>query len=87
PEYIKYLLLSYEYLEKTNSLMYGKEHPRIHPLDIVNIKIPLPDLETQKKIVDEIQRQEIINEEAKQRIKGLRDKINKIIFEKLIKKD
>jgi restriction endonuclease S subunit len=81
PEYIKYVLLSYEYLEKSGFLMHGKEHPRIHPLDIINIKIPLPSLEIQKKIVNEIQKQEKINEKAKKRINELREEINKTIFE------
>jgi len=80
PEYVKYLLLSYEYLEHSNFLMHGKEHPRIHPLDIINIKVPLPDLEIQKRIVNEMQKQEKINEEAEKRINELRKKINKIIF-------
>lgn len=80
PEYVKYLFLSYEYLEISNFLMYGKEHPRNHPLDIINIKIPLPDLETQEKIVSEIQKQEKINEEAEQKINEIRDEINNIIF-------
>jgi len=81
PAYIKYLLLSYEYLEKSAFLMYGKEHPRIHLLDLLDIKVPCPDLDTQKKVVSEIEEQEKINEEAKGKIEKLREDINKIIFE------
>jgi len=44
--------------------MYGKEHPRIHLLDLLDIKVPCPDLDTQKKVVSEIEKQENINEEA-----------------------
>lgn len=80
-EYIKYVLLSYEYLEKSQFLMYGKEHPRIHPLDLLNIKIPLPDLDTQRKIVKKIQKQERINEEAKQKLENYRNEIDKLIFD------
>jgi restriction endonuclease S subunit len=80
-EYIKYLLLSYEYLEKSGFLMHGKEHPRIHPLDLLNIKIPLPkDLGTPQAIVVEIQEQEEINNAAQRKIKTLREEINKIIW-------
>jgi restriction endonuclease S subunit len=61
--------------------MHGKEHPRIHPLDLLNIKIPLPkDLETQQAIVVEIQEQEKINNAAQRKIKTLREEINKIIW-------
>ena len=84
PEYIKYLLLSHEYIFNSGLMMYGKRHPRIHPLDIVDIKIPLPDLDIQRKIISEIHKQETINEEAKQKIKGFRESINKIIFENLM---
>jgi len=81
PEYLKYLLLSYEYLENSNFLMHGKEHPRIHPLDLLNIRIPLPsDLETQQRIVREIQEQEKINEAAQSKIKAHREEINRIIL-------
>ena len=83
PEYLKYVLLSYEYLEKSQFLMYGKEHPRIHSLDLLNIKIPLPDLDTQEKIISEIQKLEKINEEAKQKLKEYRKQINDLIFEYL----
>jgi restriction endonuclease S subunit len=79
-EYIKYLLLSHEYLEKSSFLMHGKEHPRIHPLDLLSIKIPLPDLETQKKIVAEIQEKEKINNIAQDKIKAFRKEISEIIL-------
>jgi len=86
PEYLKYILLSYEYLEKSQFLMYGKRHPRIHPLDLLNIKVPLPNLSTQEKIISEIQKQEKINDEAKQKLKNYRRKINEIILNFLTKK-
>ena len=56
--YIKYLLLSFEFLHKASLLMYGKRHPRIHVLDLLNIKIPLPDLDAQKNIVAEVRKEE-----------------------------
>ena len=87
PEYLKYVLLSHEYLEKSWFLMYGKEHPRIHPLDLLSIKIPLPPKDIQKKIISEIQKQEKINDEAKQKLSNYRNQINDLIFEYLTNKE
>ncbi len=61
--------------------MYGKEHPRIHPLDLLNIRIPLPDLDTQRKIVTDIQKQQKINEKAKERIAEYRRRIDDLIIQ------
>jgi len=80
PEYLKYILLSNEYLEKSQFLMYGKEHPRIHPLDLLNIKIPLPPKDIQWKIISEIQEQEKINDKVKQELNDYRKQINNLIF-------
>lgn len=80
PEFIKYILLSKEYIFKSHLLMYGKRHPRIHPLDLLNIKIPCPDKETQQKIVAEIQDQEKINNTAQAKIKALREEIKKVVL-------
>lgn len=83
PEYVKYFLLSKEYIFKSGLLMYGKRHPRIHPLDLLNIKVPLPDLDIQREIICEIQMQEEINGDANQKINELRGEINNILFEAL----
>ena len=85
PEYLKYVLLSHEYLEKSWFLMYGKEHPRIHPLDLLSIKIPLPPKDVQEKIISEIQKQEEINDKAKQKLNDYRNQINGLVFEYLNK--
>jgi restriction endonuclease S subunit len=85
-EYIKYLLLSKEYIFKSSLLMYGKRHPRIHPLDLLNIKVPLPDLDIQREIISEIQKQEEINEDANQKITEFREEINNVLFEALTEK-
>ncbi len=84
PEYVKYLLLTDEYLQKSSFLMHGKEHPRIHPIDLLSIKVSRPDLYTQGRIIGEIQQQEIMNDEAKQNIEKLREEINTTFFETLI---
>jgi restriction endonuclease S subunit len=63
--------------------MYGKENPRIHPLDLSNIKIPSPNLDIQKQIIFDIQKQERINDEAKQKLNKYRKQIDDLIFEYL----
>ena len=50
-DYIRYLLLSTEYIEKSKLLMSGKRHPRIHHLDLLNIKVPFPKYEIQEKTI------------------------------------
>ncbi|MCK4641333.1 MAG: restriction endonuclease subunit S [Candidatus Marinimicrobia bacterium] len=85
PEYIRYLLLSTEYLEKSIFLMSGKEHPRITSIDILNIKIPLPKYSIQEQIVREIQQREVKSEKALEEVKRLRKKIDDLISEELSK--
>ncbi|MCK4476156.1 MAG: restriction endonuclease subunit S [Methanophagales archaeon] len=86
-EYVKYLLLSHEYLAKSSLLMYGKRHPRIHPLDLLNIKVPCPDLDVQDKITKEIKTQEDKNNELRNQIEKLRTEIDEIIWETIINKE
>lgn len=84
-EYIRYLLLSTEYLEKSKLLMSGKRHPRIHHLDLLNIKVPLPSLPLQEKIVKEIHDLEKISQDARDEIKRLRQQIDDLITDELSK--
>jgi hypothetical protein len=80
PEYLKYCLLSNEYIKKSALLMYGKRHPRIHIKDLLAIKIPLPDLNIQQEIVSEIQQREEKSNQYKKQIKELRDEIDNFIY-------
>jgi len=80
-EYLKYLLLTDEYIAKSSLLMYGKRHPRIHPNDLLNIKVPVPDIRIQEKIVEEIKVEETKSFEYRQGIKRLRAEIDKVIYE------
>jgi restriction endonuclease S subunit len=82
-EYVKYCLLSIEYIKKSELLMYGKEHPRIDIRDLLAIKIPLPDLEAQQKIVSEIQQREEKSNQYKEEIKKLREEIDNLIYKTL----
>lgn len=84
-EYIRYLLLSTEYLGKSKFLMSGKEHPRIISIDILNIRVPLPDPEVQQKIVEEISKREAEAQKAREEIKKLRASIDETILKELEK--
>lgn len=80
PEYLKYILLSHDYLKKSELLMYGKEHPRIHPLDLLNIKVPCPDFDVQDTIINEIKDLEDKNNELRNQIDQLRKEIDEVIW-------
>lgn len=82
-EYIRYLLLSTEYLEKSKLLMSGKRHPRIYHLDFLNIKVPFPKREIQEEIVSEIAEGEAKSQKARDTIKKLRTSIDDLILEEL----
>ncbi len=86
-EFIRHLLLSTEYLEKSKLLMSGKRHPRIYHLDFLNIRIPLPDIKIQRKIVKEIKNRELKSQNARERIKKLREQIDRLILEALSKNE
>jgi len=81
--YLKYCLLSNEYITKSALIMYGKRHPRLHIKDLLSIKIPLPDIEIQKKIVSEIQQREEKSNQYKEEIKKLREEIDNLIYKTL----
>lgn len=81
--YLKYCLLSNEYIEKPALIMYGKRHPRIHIKDLLAIKIPLPDSKTQQKIISEIQHREEKSNQYKEQIKKLREEIDNLIYKNL----
>lgn len=82
-DYIKYCILSDEYIRKSELLMYGKEHPRIDIRDILAIKISLPDLETQQKIISEIRQREEKSNQYREQIKRLREEIDNLIYQVL----
>jgi restriction endonuclease S subunit len=55
PEYVKYLLLTEDFLDLSQRLMYGKQHPRIDVEDLLNLQVPCPPIDVQRKISDRIQ--------------------------------
>lgn len=54
PVLLKYILLSESVVKQTSSLMAGVSLPRIKPNEFLNLKIPLPTIEEQQKIVAQI---------------------------------
>lgn len=76
PEFVRYLLLSNDYLRKSEFLMYGKRHPRIHTDDLLHIRVPCPDLATQNIIVNTIESREDKNRQIQDEIDALHNEIN-----------
>lgn len=83
-KFIQYLLLSSNFLEKSRYLMYGKEHPRIHIPDLLNIKIPEVSPTIQEKIAKEIHIEEVKNLEILEKINKFRLNISEQISETLV---
>jgi len=83
-KFIQYLLLSSNFLEKSRYLMYGKEHPRIHIPDLLNIKIPEVSKTLQEKIANQIRNEELKNLEILKKISKFRLAISEQISETLV---
>lgn len=56
PFLLKYILLSDDFVSKAEKMMKGVSLPRIGVKDFLNIKIPLPPIEEQQKIVAKIEK-------------------------------
>lgn len=83
-KYLRYLLLSKDYLLKSSLLMYGKTHPRIHKLDLLKIKVPNLSKQIQNQIIKEIEEEEIKIEKIESNIAYL-TKTKYDIFWELLK--
>ena len=63
----------------------GSTYPTINDIDILNLEIPLPPIEIQQKIVDEIneRKKKALNlqKEAKEILENAKSQAEKIIFE------
>ena len=81
--FIRYLLLSQEFLNSSKYLMYGKRHPRIHSIDMLNLKVPHPDFPTQQKISEQIWQIEKSNIEFNETINALYNKVTDILLRHL----
>lgn len=84
-EYLRYLMLSSDYLSKSKFLMSGKEHPRINSIDILKIRVPLPSLNVQRAIVREIKKREAKSQKARAKIIKLRTQIDTSISQAIQK--
>jgi len=82
-KYLLYILLhirhNFEYLTS------GKTHPRIQVSDLLRIKIPLPPLDVQNQLVDEIEKIEKKIAEEKQKIIPLQEVIDSILVRYKVK--
>ena len=88
PEYVKYLMLTKEFLDLCTRLMYGKEHPRIDINDLLNIIVPFPPIEQQEKIVDDLNRNiETKVDDYKAKIIPLQKSINQVFQREKVKKN
>lgn len=68
PEFLKYSLLSEQFIELINSSTYGAKMPRANWDFIGNSLLALPPLDEQKIIVEDIKSQEVLIGRLKQRI-------------------
>jgi hypothetical protein len=83
PRYIRYLLLSQNFLDVSRYLMYGKRHPRIHIVDMMNLKVPHPKPEVQQNISEQIWKVEKSNIALDNEIDALYQKIDGILLDNL----
>jgi type I restriction enzyme M protein len=83
--YIYYFLKYIQ--EDIYDLARGQAQPHVYPTDLARILIPLPPLDIQEKIVNEIQEVEKKEEKAIEKIKTLKKKIEGIIFNCYQEKD
>lgn len=56
PQYLSVILRSHLILAQTIHMMTGNTHPRLTNDDVTNLLIPIPKLETQEEISQEVQR-------------------------------
>lgn len=86
-EYLKYILLSKDFLNLVSYLSSGKEHPRISSYDLESIEIPLPindeKLTKQRKVIDLIEKKLGDLNEKRKLIENNRMKIENIIHQSL----
>lgn len=54
PEYLAAILRSRLVLDQTVHMMAGNTHPRLTDQDVADLRIPIPDMETQEAIANEI---------------------------------
>jgi restriction endonuclease S subunit len=79
-EFIRYLLLTQDFLGKSLFLMYGKEHPRIQIGDILRMKVPNIPPSLQETVVSEIKAKEQSNNIRQDTIQSLKEKAEKILL-------
>uniref|UniRef100_UPI0028AF742B restriction endonuclease subunit S n=1 Tax=Lysinibacillus sp. TaxID=1869345 RepID=UPI0028AF742B len=84
-QYLKYLLLSPNFIDEVNSSTYGSKMPRANWNFIGNIFLPLPPLNEQKEIIGEIMEVEkryfILTRKLNEQIEKLKEYRQSLIYE------
>jgi type I restriction enzyme M protein len=78
-EYLKHLLLSYNFYEFCQKTAGGGAQGNISPSQILNYKIPLPPLEIQKQLVAEAEKEEEIITANRRLIEIMERKIEEVL--------
>ncbi|MEM3405477.1 MAG: restriction endonuclease subunit S [Candidatus Pacearchaeota archaeon] len=86
PKYLKYFFITNEFNKIKDSLCSGATQKGIRNEEIAKIKIPLPPIETQKKIVAILEKAEKLKEKREQAIK-LADEYLKSVFAEMFLKE
>ena len=75
PEFLRAALLSNEFINNVVSNSNGVSYPAINASDLMRLRVPLPDLETQRRIADyldkEISEMDALIEEFEELVKNL----------------
>lgn len=79
PKLLKYCLLSSVYIDNAERLLSGKEHPRVAESDILSLRVPFFDHETQSSLVRAIEELERQIDQARAEIKPEQDVINEVL--------
>ena len=91
PEWVFYFFKKGAFYLKLESLAKGVGSKRIHPKQIFELDIFLPSKEEQRKVLDEIEKAEIKNQELIKEIESQEENIKrekeKLVEEKIIKKE
>lgn len=71
PDYLARVLRSAEFTESATALMVGSNHPRIHPKDLLRIKIPVPPAELQRSLAERAAEMQALARAAREEAEGL----------------
>ncbi|MEM4331033.1 MAG: restriction endonuclease subunit S [Candidatus Pacearchaeota archaeon] len=85
PKYLKYFFITNKFNKIKDSLCSGATQKGIRNEEIAKIKIPLPPIETQKKIVAILEKAEKLKEKREQAIKLVDEYLKSVFYEIFLK--